>query len=273
MSSCWIKSVLRESFVFFAYFYRRLFRSCGFIKGCRLDTASFFGKILPLAVWRFSRKPMWLEYLCHGNVSNGRTEIPAKVHGSDCNQVACPSSWQRLRKREFWMLKSEYKKGDIEKEHPCQWTKKSRDGKPMKQVCIGRDGQMLVNCQAHPTYSCGDCPSADNSQCLSLWPWAKRKTWNVVCLNAFPLVAPKPHSRQPSLSALLLGVANGEVSQAEESARILSGRYSLRYLLANPLIILWGSSPEYEMAEKDSTNDEAVGHEVTGGTWKTIVNE
>jgi hypothetical protein len=26
-----------------------------------LDTASFFGKILPLAVWRFSRKPLWLE--------------------------------------------------------------------------------------------------------------------------------------------------------------------------------------------------------------------
>ena len=26
-----------------------------------MDTASFFGKILPLAVWRFSRKPMWLE--------------------------------------------------------------------------------------------------------------------------------------------------------------------------------------------------------------------
>ena len=68
----------------------------------------------------------------------------------------------------------------------------------MKQVCIGRDGQMLVICPAHPMYSCGDCPSADNSLCLSLRPWAKRKTWNVVCLNAFPLVAPKPHSRQPS---------------------------------------------------------------------------
>jgi hypothetical protein len=26
-----------------------------------LDSASFFGKILPLAVWRFSRKPLWLE--------------------------------------------------------------------------------------------------------------------------------------------------------------------------------------------------------------------
>ena len=39
---------------------------------------------------------------------------------------------------------------------------------PMKQVCIGRDGQMLVICLALPTYSCGDCPSADNSLCLSL---------------------------------------------------------------------------------------------------------
>ena len=81
----------------------------------------------------------------------------------------------------------------------------------------------------------GDCPSADNSLCLSLRPWAKRKTRNVVCLNAFQSVPPKPNSRQPSLSALLLGVATGEVSQAGESARILSGRYSLRYLLANPL--------------------------------------
>ena len=26
-----------------------------------MDSASFFGKILPLAVWRFSRKPLWLE--------------------------------------------------------------------------------------------------------------------------------------------------------------------------------------------------------------------
>ena len=70
---------------------------------------------------------------------------------------------------------------------------------------------------------------------------------NVGCLDAFPFVPLKPHSRQPSLSALLLGVATVEVSQAGESVRILSGRYS-------------------EMAEKDSTNDEAVGHEVTGGT-------
>ena len=225
--------VFLSPFVSFLWLHQRL--QIGYGKFFRQNTTPCGVEIFPKThvAWTFHSNLQ--VYLCHGNVSNGRTEIPAKVHGSDCNQVACPSSWQRLRKREFWMLKSEYKKGDIEKEHPCQWTKKSRDGKPMKQVCIGRDGQMLVNCQAHPTYSCGDCPSADNSQCLSLWPWAKRKTWNVVCLNAFPLVAPKPHSRQPSLSALLLGVANGEVSQAEESARILSGRYSLRYLLANPL--------------------------------------
>ena len=116
-----------------------------------------------------------------------------------------------------------------------QWTEKSGNGKPKKQVYIGRDGQMLVICPALPTYSCGDCQSADNSLCLSLWPWAKRKTWNVVCLNAFPSVPPKPHSWQPSLRGALLGVATGEVSQAIESARRLSGRYSLGFLLANPL--------------------------------------
>jgi len=56
-----------------------------------------------------------------------------------------------------------------------------------------------------------------------------------------------------------LGVATREVSQAGESARILSGRYSLGFLLANPL-------PCHSLTEKDSTNDEAVGYEVTGGT-------
>ena len=80
-----------------------------------------------------------------------------------------------------------------------------------------------------------DCLSADNSLYLSRRTCTMREIQNVGCLDAFPLVPPKPHSRQPSLSALLLGVANREVSQAEESARILSGRYSLRYLLANPL--------------------------------------
>ena len=87
-------------------------------------------------------------------------------------------------------------------------------------------------------------------------------------LNAFPLVPPKSHSRQPSLRDVILGVANREVSQAGESARRLSGRYSLRFLLANPLPChSLRLVPEYEMAEKGSTNDEAVSHEVTGGTW------
>ena len=89
-----------------------------------------------------------------------------------------------------------------------------------------------------------------------------REIQNVVCLNAFPSVAPKPHSRQPSLRGALLGVATGEVSQARESARRLSGRYSLGFLLANPLPCnSLRLVPEYEMAEKGSTNDEAVSHE------------
>ena len=95
-----------------------------------------------------------------------------------------------------------------------------------------------------------------------------REIQNVVCLNAFPLVPPKPHSRQPSLRDAILGVANREVSQAEESARRLSGRYSLDFLLANPLPChSLRLISEYEMAEKGSTNDKAVSHEVTGGTW------
>ena len=104
-----------------------------------------------------------------------------------------------------------------------------------EQVCIGRDGQMLVICPALPTYSCGDCLSAGNSLYLSRRTCTMREIQNVGCLNAFPLVPPKPHSRQPSLRGVLLGVATGEVSKAGESARILSGRYSLGFLLANPL--------------------------------------
>ena len=111
-------------------------------------------------------------------------------------------------------------------------------------------------------------PILQTTLCISpVVPATMREIQNVVCLNAFPFVPPKPHSRQPSLSAALLGVANREVSQAGESARRLSGRYSLDFLLANPLPChSLRLDPEYEMAEKGSTNDEAVSHEVTGGT-------
>ena len=34
--------------------------------------------------------------------------------------------------------------------------RESGNGKPKKQVYIGRDGQMLVICPALPAYSCGD---------------------------------------------------------------------------------------------------------------------
>ena len=72
-------------------------------------------------------------------------------------------------------------------------------------------------------------PILRTTLCISpVVPATMREIQNVVCLNAFLLVPPKPHSRQPSLSVLLLGVANREVSQAGESARRLSGRYSLR---------------------------------------------
>ena len=45
--------------------------------------------------------------------------------------------------------------------------RESGNGKPKKQVYIGRDGQMLVICPALPMYSCGACPSADTSLYLS----------------------------------------------------------------------------------------------------------
>ena len=78
-------------------------------------------------------------------------------------------------------------------------------------------------------------PSAGNSLYLSSRTCTMREIQNVGCLNAFPFVPLKPHSRQPSLRGVLLGLATREVSQAGESARTLSGRYSLGFLLANPL--------------------------------------
>ena len=105
MSSYWIKSVLRESFVFFCVFlspfvsflwlHQRL--QIGYGKFFRQNTTPCGVEIFPktLVVWTCHSNLRF--YLCHGNVSNGRTEIPAKVHGSDCNQVACPlpgNAWE-----------------------------------------------------------------------------------------------------------------------------------------------------------------------------------
>ena len=138
MSSYWIKSVLRESFVFFCVFlspfvsflwlYQRL--QIGYGKFFRQNTTPCGVEIFPktLVVWTFHSNLRF--YLCHGNVSNGRTEIPAKVHGSDCNQVACPSSWQCLRKREFWMSKSEYKNGILKKNTPNDEQRKAGTARP-----------------------------------------------------------------------------------------------------------------------------------------------
>ena len=58
----------------------------------------------------------------------------------------------------------------------------------MKQVCIGRDGQMDTICLALPTYSCGDCPSADDSLYLSRRTSTMREIQSVVCLIAFQSV-------------------------------------------------------------------------------------
>ena len=48
-----------------------------------------------------------------------------------------------------------------------QWLEKSRDGKPIRQVYIGRDGQMVSICPSLTTYSCGACLIADNYLYLS----------------------------------------------------------------------------------------------------------
>ena len=111
--------------------------------------------------------------------------------------------------------------------------------------------------------------------CISpVVPATMREIQNVVCLNAFPFVPPKPHSRQPSLGDALLGVANREVSKRKSLPEDFQA--GIRFAFFLPIrcrFILCGSSTEYEMAEKDSTNDEAVSHEETGGTWEATVKK
>ena len=104
------------------------------------------------------------------------------------------------------------------------WTLKSRDSKPIKQVCIGTDRQMFIICLALPTHSCGDCPPANNSLYLSRRTSTMRKIQNVGWLNAFlqmllpVLTADCRHWGRPQ------GVAKREVS-------VLSSRHSVAIAL------------------------------------------
>ena len=76
-----------------------------------------------------------------------------------------------------------------------------------------------------------------------------REIRNVVCQNVFPSASLRLHGWLPPLRNALSGMECGEESQVGESARRLSGRCSLRFLLAHP--------------KKGSPNDEAVSQEVT----------
>ena len=106
----------------------------------------------------------------------------------------------------------------------------------MKQVCIGEGTDKCLSSARHFRRTLVGIANQQTTLCICpVVPSTMREIQNVVCLDAFPLVPLRPHSRQPSLRDALLGVATGEVSQAEESARTLSGRYSLGFLLVNPL--------------------------------------
>ena len=85
-----------------------------------------------------------------------------------------------------------------------------------------------------------------------------REIRNVVCQNVFPSASLRLHGWLPPLRNALSGMECREESQVGESARRLSGRCSLRFLLAHP--------------KKGSPNDEAVSQKVTkreidGKTW------
>ena len=165
------------------------------------------------------------------------------------------------------MSKSEYKNGILKRNTPINEQRKAGTARPCSR-CASEGTDKCLSSVRHIRYTLVGIAHQQTTLYVSPVVLATmREIQNVVCLIAFPSVPPKPHSRQPSLRDAILGVATGEVSQAGESARRLSGRYSLRFLLANPLPFhSLRLVPEYEMAEKGSTNDEAVGHEETGGT-------
>ena len=117
--------VFLSPFVSFLWLHQRL--QIGFGKFFRQNTTPCGVEIFPKTLVAWTCHSNLRVYLCHGNVSNGRTEIPAKVRGSDCNQVACPSSGNAWENESFWCLcfrNAWYKK----KTDSRQWTEKSRDG-------------------------------------------------------------------------------------------------------------------------------------------------
>ena len=138
--------VFLSPFVSFLWLHQRL--QIGYGKFFRQNTTPCGVEIFPktLVAWTFHSNLR--VYLCHGNVSNGRTEIPAKVHGSDCNQVACPSSWQCLRKREFWMSKSEYKNGILKKNTPNDEQRKAGTARPWSK-CVSEGTDKCLSSARH----------------------------------------------------------------------------------------------------------------------------
>ena len=194
-------------------------------------------------------------YLCHGNVSNGRTEIPAKVRG----RIAIKWLAHLLAMPEkTWVLDTRVleKHGTRRKTGSRQWTEKSRDGKPIKQVCIGRDGQMFIICLALLMHSCGDCHQ-HTTLCISpAVPATMREIQNVGCLKAFiymlapVLIADCRHWGRPQ------GVAKGEVS-------VLSSRYSVA-------IALYPARPDRVIQQQRTAQRRAVSLEES---WGSIGNQ
>ena len=133
------------------------------------------------------------------------------------------------------MSKSEYKNGILKRNTPNDEQRKAGTASP-RNKCTSEGTDKCLSSARH--FRCTLVGIAHQQTTLCIFPVVPatmREIQNVGCLDAFPLVPPKPHSRQPSLRGVLLGVATGEVSQAGESARRLSGRYSLGFLLAAPL--------------------------------------
>ena len=157
-----------------------------------------------------------------------------------------------------------------EYETVCQRAEKSMDGKPIRQVCIEREGQMFTICRAIPTYSCGGLPNCRQlsvffpSYLLRCEKYRMLHAWMLFPLFLLYLIADSRHQ-----SALLL-VRNGR-QRSEPSGRVCPKTFrqvfaSLSSRQSAAVSFSEACPQSMRRQKKDSTNDEAVGHEETGGT-------
>lgn len=112
----------------------------------------------------------------------------------------------------------------------------SMDGKPMKQVCIRMNGQMIFISPPFPMYSCGDLPISIQLSVFLHSSMDDARNTECCMLTAFPYLSPVFHNQQFRYWEMS---ARSGYQEREPSMIVcpkdLSGRCMLRFLPATPL--------------------------------------